>query len=204
MRNKYDGLYGRILTLNKCDEGLGVIVSPDKETEVPVLIPKDTVPKLINDLQEEYREELELYNITCEMNCKELNFKPLMFKMSDQGPCLNFIHKDKEYYAIIGHVPFNDILFRVFYCEDGIITDCNPVVAYTTDRASKRMLIECIEKFCGEREECDQYCKIWKKGCADDGSDLIITLVQSCDKDYVIAKAYVDLCDHLSEHNGGY
>ena len=50
----------------------------------------------------------------------------------------------------------------------------------------------------------DWCCKIWKKGDGYDGYDLVITDVQNCDKDYVIAKAYIDLCDHLSKENGEY
>lgn len=51
---------------------------------------------------------------------------------------------------------------------------------------------------------CDWYIKIYKKGCADNGEDLIITRVQDCDMELVFAKAHVELKEWLSENEGGY
>lgn len=51
---------------------------------------------------------------------------------------------------------------------------------------------------------CDWCIKIYKKGCADNGEDLIITSVQDCDMELVFAKAHVELKEWLSENEGGY
>lgn len=56
-----------------------------------------------------------------------------------------------------------------------------------------------------------QYCKIcdwtiliYKKGCADDGTDLVIVDVQSCNMELCFTTAYVKLKEWLLEHEGGY
>ena len=45
---------------------------------------------------------------------------------------------------------------------------------------------------------------IYRKGCAEDGSDLYICDIQHPDMEYVFAKAHVELKDFLMEHEGGY
>ena len=45
---------------------------------------------------------------------------------------------------------------------------------------------------------------IYKKGCAEDGYDLKIVYVQSCDIELCFAMAQVQLKEWLSENNGGY
>lgn len=51
---------------------------------------------------------------------------------------------------------------------------------------------------------CDWTIFIYKKGCADDGTDLVIVDVQSCDMELCFATAYVKLKKWLLEHEGGY
>lgn len=51
---------------------------------------------------------------------------------------------------------------------------------------------------------CDWQLHIWKKGCADDGTDLEICYIQHCDLEYVLAKGQVLLKEFLLEHEGGY
>ena len=45
---------------------------------------------------------------------------------------------------------------------------------------------------------------VYKKGCSEDGSDLKILSVQSCDMEFAFAKAHVELKEWLLEHEGGY
>ena len=45
---------------------------------------------------------------------------------------------------------------------------------------------------------------IYKKGCGENGEDLKILSVQSCDMQLAFAKAQVELKEWLSENNGGY
>lgn len=45
---------------------------------------------------------------------------------------------------------------------------------------------------------------IYKKGCGENGEDLRICDVQSCDMELCFAKAHVALKEWLSEHEGGY
>lgn len=45
---------------------------------------------------------------------------------------------------------------------------------------------------------------IYKKGCGENGKDLEILSVQSCDMQLAFAKAQVELKEWLSENNGGY
>ena len=51
---------------------------------------------------------------------------------------------------------------------------------------------------------CDWTIHVYKKGCGENGTDLEILFVQSCDIEYAFAKAQVILKDFLSENNGGY
>ena len=51
---------------------------------------------------------------------------------------------------------------------------------------------------------CDWRILIYKKGCADDGTDLVIVDVQDCDMELCFAKAQVKLKEWLLEHEGGY
>ena len=51
---------------------------------------------------------------------------------------------------------------------------------------------------------CDWTILIYKKGFADDGTDLVIADVQDCDMDLCVAKAQVALKEWLLEHEGGY
>lgn len=46
--------------------------------------------------------------------------------------------------------------------------------------------------------------RVWKKGCGENGRDLWIVDVQSCDVELCFAKAQVELKEWLSEHEGGY
>ena len=46
--------------------------------------------------------------------------------------------------------------------------------------------------------------KIWKKGCAEDGSDIVICDEQDCDLSLVLAKGEVALKEWMSENQGGY
>ena len=50
----------------------------------------------------------------------------------------------------------------------------------------------------------DWVLKIWKKGFADDGSDVEICNIQDPDVNYVLAKGEVLLKEWLTENNGGY
>lgn len=50
----------------------------------------------------------------------------------------------------------------------------------------------------------DWVLKIWKKGCADDGSDVEICNIQDPDVNYVLAKGEVLLKEWLTENEGGY
>lgn len=45
---------------------------------------------------------------------------------------------------------------------------------------------------------------IWKKGCDENGKDLVIFSGQDTDVDLLIAKAHVALKEHLLEVKGGY
>ena len=45
---------------------------------------------------------------------------------------------------------------------------------------------------------------VYKKGCGEDGKNLQIVSVQSCDMEYAFAKAQVELKDWLMENDGGY
>lgn len=45
---------------------------------------------------------------------------------------------------------------------------------------------------------------IYKRGCADDGSDIIICNVQNCDVELAFAKAHVLLKNWLLDTEGGY
>ena len=45
---------------------------------------------------------------------------------------------------------------------------------------------------------------IYKKGCGQNGEDLHILSVQSCDMNLAFAKAQVELKEWLSENEGGY
>lgn len=45
---------------------------------------------------------------------------------------------------------------------------------------------------------------VYKKGCGQNGEDLRIVSVQSCDVEYAFAKAQVELKDWLIENDGGY
>lgn len=51
---------------------------------------------------------------------------------------------------------------------------------------------------------CDWCIEIYKKGCGDNGEDLIITRVQNCDMEFAFAKAHVELKEWFSENEGGY
>lgn len=51
---------------------------------------------------------------------------------------------------------------------------------------------------------CDWTILIYKKGCADDGTDLVIADVQDCDMELCFAKAHVELKNWLLEYEGGY
>ena len=51
---------------------------------------------------------------------------------------------------------------------------------------------------------CDWTILIYKKGCADDGADLVIVDVQDCDMELCFAKAQVQLKEWLLGHEGGY
>lgn len=46
--------------------------------------------------------------------------------------------------------------------------------------------------------------RIWKKGCAEDGSDIEICEIQHPDLDYVLAKGEVMFKEWLEENEGGY
>ena len=50
----------------------------------------------------------------------------------------------------------------------------------------------------------DWVLRIWKRGCAEDGSDLQICHVVDCDLSYVLAKGEVVFKEWLMENNGGY
>lgn len=45
---------------------------------------------------------------------------------------------------------------------------------------------------------------VYKKGCGENGKDMQIVSVQSCDMEYAFAKAQVELKDWLLENNFGY
>ena len=45
---------------------------------------------------------------------------------------------------------------------------------------------------------------VYKKGCGQNGDDLNILAVQSCDMELAFAKAHVELKEWLSENEGGY
>lgn len=51
---------------------------------------------------------------------------------------------------------------------------------------------------------CDWELHIWRKGVAEDGSDVEVCHIQSCDLEYVLARGQVALKDFLSETEGGY
>ena len=51
---------------------------------------------------------------------------------------------------------------------------------------------------------CDWSIRVWKKGCGENGKDILIVDVQSCDMELCLAKAQVELKEWLSEHEGGY
>lgn len=44
---------------------------------------------------------------------------------------------------------------------------------------------------------------IWRKGCGENGEDIIICDVQDCDAEYVFAKAHIALKDWLRDNIGG-
>lgn len=46
--------------------------------------------------------------------------------------------------------------------------------------------------------------RIWKRGCAEDGSDLEICDIQHPDVNYVLAKGEVLFKEWLTENSGGY
>lgn len=46
--------------------------------------------------------------------------------------------------------------------------------------------------------------KIWKKGCGENGDDIVICNAQDCDLSYVLAKGEVAVKEWLLENNGGY
>ena len=45
---------------------------------------------------------------------------------------------------------------------------------------------------------------IYKRGCAEDGSDISICIVQDCDIELAFAKAHVLLKEWLLDNEGGY
>lgn len=45
---------------------------------------------------------------------------------------------------------------------------------------------------------------IWKKGCGENGEDIVILRVQHCDMELCFAKAHVKLKEWLLKHEGGY
>lgn len=45
---------------------------------------------------------------------------------------------------------------------------------------------------------------VYKKGCGENGEDITILAVQSCDMELAFAKAQVELKEWLSENEGGY
>lgn len=51
---------------------------------------------------------------------------------------------------------------------------------------------------------CDWMLCIWKKGCGEDGEDLMIFDDQDCDPNLLLAKGEVALKKWLLENNGGY
>ena len=51
---------------------------------------------------------------------------------------------------------------------------------------------------------CDWTILIYKKGCAEDGTDLVLVDVQDGDMELCFARAHVALKDWLSENEGGY
>lgn len=51
---------------------------------------------------------------------------------------------------------------------------------------------------------CDWTIYVYKRGCAEDGSDLNIVVVSDCDMELCFAKAHVALKEWLLEHEGGY
>lgn len=51
---------------------------------------------------------------------------------------------------------------------------------------------------------CDWMLQIWKKGCGENGDDLIIFNGQECDPDLLLAKGEVALKEWLLENNHGY
>ncbi len=50
----------------------------------------------------------------------------------------------------------------------------------------------------------DYTVQIWKKGCAENGGDIVICDVQDCDLSYCLAKAEVLLKEWLIRARGGY
>lgn len=51
---------------------------------------------------------------------------------------------------------------------------------------------------------CDWIIRIYRKGCAPDGSDLHLVFVQHPDMELAFAKAHVDLKEWFLEYEGGY
>lgn len=51
---------------------------------------------------------------------------------------------------------------------------------------------------------CDWMLNIYKKGCGENGEDLIIFCDQDCDPDLLLAKGEVALKEWLLENKGGY
>lgn len=51
---------------------------------------------------------------------------------------------------------------------------------------------------------CDWMLRIWKKGCGENGEDLIIFHDQDCDPNLLLAKGEVAVKEWLLENNGGY
>lgn len=45
---------------------------------------------------------------------------------------------------------------------------------------------------------------VWKKGCGENGQDINIVNVESCDMELCFAKAHVQLKEWLIENEGGY
>lgn len=45
---------------------------------------------------------------------------------------------------------------------------------------------------------------VFRKGCAEDGGDLVLLDVQDCDMELCFAKAHVELKEWLIENEGGY
>lgn len=69
------------------------------------------------------------------------------------------------------------------------------------DEKAKSYPMHLEVKYC---KICDWTILIYKKGCAEDGTDLILVEVQDGDMELCFARAQVALKDWLSENCGGY